>query len=88
MYCYDYVVDHKEKFLRPEGITFEEGDAKVPLQNLFAHTARRIFHIPDNKDLIDQVRRYKELNEGALTITFYAGIGPDGSSGKVTRMIG
>ena len=81
-------MDHKKNFLRPEGITIEERDAKVPLQNLFAHTARRIFHIPENEDLIHQVRRYKELNGGTLKITFYAGVGPDGSSGKVTRIIG
>ena len=57
-------------------------DKYLPVQKMFEHTARRIFDIPENKDLIDQVRHFKELNGGTLTIIFYAGIGPDGSSGE------
>ena len=57
-------------------------DKYLPVQKMFEHTARRIFDIPENKDLIDQVRHFKELNGGSLTITFYAGIGPDGSTGE------
>ena len=57
-------------------------DKYLPVQKMFEHTARRIFDIPENKDLIEQVRHFKKLNGGSLTITFYAGIGPDGSSGE------
>ena len=82
MYCYKYITEHKQKFLRPDGIVIVERSAMCPLQSMFEHTARRIFDIPENKNLIDQVRHFKELNGGSLTITFYAGIGPDGSTGE------
>ena len=82
MYCYDYITEHKKNFLRPDGIVVVERSAMCPLQSMFEHTVRRIFDIPENRDLIEQVRHFKELNGGSLTITFYAGIGPDGSSGE------
>ena len=59
----------------------QERSAHVPLKNMFEHTIRRIFDIPGS-DLAAQVLRLRDLNGGKLTITFYAGIGPDGSSGE------
>ena len=48
--------------------------------NMFEHTIRRIFDIPGT-DLAAQILRLRDLNGGKLRIIFYAGIGPDGSSG-------
>ena len=47
---------------------------------MFEHTIRRIFDIPGT-DLAAQVLRLRDMNGGKLRITFYAGLGPDGSSG-------
>ena len=49
-------------------------------ENMFEHTIRRIFDVPGS-DLAAQVLHLRDLNGGKLKITFYAGLGPDGSSG-------
>ena len=77
--CYEYAAAFKLT-CRPEGIVIQEKRAHVPLKNMFEHTIKRIFDIPGS-DLAAQLLRLRDMNGGKLRITFYAGIGPDGSSG-------
>ena len=79
--CYEYAAAYKLT-CRPKGIEHlvQERRIHVPLKNMFEHTIRRIFDIPGT-DLAAQILRFRDLNGGKLRIIFYAGIGPDGSSG-------
>ena len=77
--CYEYAAAFKLT-CRPEGIIVRERLCRVPLKNMFEHTIKRIFDIPGS-DLAAQLLRYRDMNGGKLRVIFYAGIGPDGSSG-------
>ena len=56
-------------------------DANTPLQDMFQHTFTRILEI-ENSDVIKQIFLLRDLNGGTLNIQFFAGLGPDGSSGE------
>ena len=56
-------------------------DANTPLQDIFQHTFKRILEI-ESSDVIKQIFMLRDLNGGTLNIQFFAGLGPDGSSGE------
>jgi len=61
---------------RPDGITVEETEAKVPMQNLMNHTASRIFN--EDQELKKMLQDLSANNTGELKITFYFKYGMDG----------
>ena len=62
-------------------MTVVDRDANTPLQDIFQHTFKRILEI-ENSDVIKQIFMLRDLNGGTLNIQFFAGLGPDGSSGE------